>query len=504
MGCIRMECLYVKGSGKRIVYGNSIQYEDIVLILDEADFDGDVLYVRGLMTDEANLEAEQIMNQKTSALNITGTNAKTVSKEVVNSLYELTKDGTGARKLSALETKVMLDLTPGDITRSKLAEWFADYVNNSSGDHNVRKTKSYYNTWDTIVVPKDYFYDDQNEFTTTVGRFIANKFILEGSGVIGITKYISDVLHKGGLGKLDNMIGHMYLKDEINRKQFNSYIDRRDCLGYWLNGMLAHSISERMLKPLPEIETKKAELIKKYEKELNSGNVDIMTKVSNELIDYAKEILKDDPGMDLYLSGDLNFGNNYRNNAILRGAVMNKLTGEFDFIGTSLMDGIDIKDIPAHANSILASQYPASIATKDAGYLGKKLAALLQMTELDVDGSDCGTKNLIPITITKFNSSNMLYTYIDNEAGQLIMLDENNINKYIGKRVKMRSPMSCINDKICSKCAGKLFYYMNITFAGLFGVQISHSDLNAALKSKHNSVVDIYTMNPDELIHDIS
>lgn len=468
-----------------------------------ADFDGDILSVRGIWSDEANLEAEEIMNKKTSALNITGSNAKTVSKEVVNSFYELTKIADGAKKLGEAATREFLELTPSDITRSKLAEWFADFVNNSSGTNKVGKHKSRFNTWDTIEVPANYFYKDQPAMTTTVGKFIANKFVLESTRIIGLSGFVSDVLNKKGLGNLDDKVGHMYLKDQIDRKQFNEYVDRRDTLGYWLNGMLAHSISERMLKPLPEIEKKKAELFKKYEKELSSGNVDVMTKVSNELIAYAKEILKDDPGMDLYTSGDLDFGNNYRNNAILRGAVINKLTGEFDFIGTSLMGGIDVKDIPAHANSILASQYPASIATADAGYLSKKLLALLQMTELDVDGSDCGTKNLIPIKITKFNSSNMLYRYIDNGAGQLIMLDEDNISKYIGKRVMMRSPMSCISDKICSKCAGKLFYYMDITFAGLFGVQISHSDLNAALKSKHNSVVDIYTMNPDELIQDI-
>ena len=240
----------------------------------------------------------------------------------------------------------------------------------------------------------------------------------------------------------------------------------------------------------------------KFENVGVAGNIDIMTKISDELIAYAKDILKGDPGMDLYDSGDLDFNNNYKNNSILKGAVMNKITNEYDFIGSSFMDGIEIKDIPAHANSILASQYPASIATKDAGYLGKKLLALLQMMEIDEEGTDCGTKNLIPVKITKSNKSNMVYSYI-NSDGQLLMLDNSNINQYVGKTVMMRSPMSCINEKICSKCAGQLFYLLGAKHAGLFATQISHADLNLALKAKHNSCIDLYTLDPDLILEDI-
>lgn len=466
-----------------------------------ADFDGDVLSVRGLWSDEANIEAEEIMNKKISALDISGKNSKVVSKEVVNAMYELTKDGTG-RNLTKEETSMFLAIRPTDITLSKLTQWFADTVDNSSGVNNTKKHKATYNTFDTIIIPAKYFYENQPEIKSTIGRFVANKFILERAGVIGVTGYVNTVLGKKGLGNLDDDIGHIYMTDKINRQQFNKYTDARDCIGYWLNGLLAHTISERMLKPLPEIEKKKAELIRKYEKELNEGNIDVMTKISNELIAYAKEILKGDPGMDLYDSGDLDFGNNYRNNAILRGAVINKITDSFDFVGTSLMGGIEIKDIPTHANSILSSQFPASIATADSGYKGKQLAAMLQMITVDKEGTDCGTKNLIPITITKFNKDKMTYTYIDN-GDQLLLLDEHNIDGYVGKKVKMRSPMSCKNDKICSICAGKLFQYLGIEHAGLFGLQISHSALNLALKSKHNSVIDVYMMNPDTLIEDI-
>jgi hypothetical protein len=442
------------------------------------------------------------MNKKISVLNITGTNAKGVSKELVNSMYELTKTMKGSRSINEEETKELLSISFNDITRSKLADWFADTVD-CSVKNQAGKRHSRFNTWDLMNVPRNYFYDGQPALTTTVGKFVYNKFVLEASGIIGAVGYISDTINKGKNGDIDNLVGDLLFNDKINKTQFNNYIDRRDTLGYWINGMLAHTISEKMLKPLPEVEKKKAELIKAHEKELAEGNIDVMTQISDELVSYAKDILKDDPGMDLYTSGDLDFGNNYKCNSILKGAVKNEITGEYDFIGSSFMDGIEIKDIPSHANSILASQYPASIATKDAGYLGKKLLALLQMMELDEPDTDCGTKQLVPVEITKSNKSNMIYSYIDEGGGKLTMLDNSNIGSYIGKTVKMRSPMTCTGQKICSKCAGKLFYMIGAEHIGLFAVQISHADLNLALKAKHDASVKLHVFNPDEILEDI-
>ena len=462
--------------------------------------DGDQISFRGLWSDEANLEAEQIMGRKMSALNITGSNSKVVVKEVFNSMYELTKDAPKSDKTKAVQEKVtseVIAMLPNDITRSWLAKTFADTV--SGNDHPTGKNKAAYNTWDTVLIPANTFYEDQPAIESTIGNLVFNKFVLQSCGILGLIPYINDTVDKKKLGFIDDEVARLYMEDKITRAQFNSYLDHRDTLGYWLNGMLAHTISERMAKPLKEIERKKAELCKKYAKELAENNVDVMTKISDELVAYAKEVLKDDPGMDLYTSGDLDFGNNYKNNSIIKGAVMNKITGEFDFVSTSFMDGIEVKDIPAHANSILASQYPASIATADAGYMGKRLMALLQMMEVDEDGTDCGTKNLIPISVTKANKKNLLYRWFK-EDGEEKLLDGSNIDDYVGKTLMMRSPMSCLGEKICSRCAGRLYYMLGVKHAGLFASQISHAALNLGLKAKHNSVVELYNLDPDKII----
>lgn len=466
-----------------------------------ADYDGDQISIRGLYTEEANYECEALMQKKMTVLNIDGTNGKCVAKEVFDGMYMLTKDGSG-RTLSADEQKAILALSYTDITRGWLADKFATTVDCSRVDRNTKGFRLIWETFDRITVPANYFYKGQAEMSTTVGRFIFSKFILEGAGIISAVGYVNDTVGKKGLGIVDQLVGRLYMEDTINRAQFNAYIDRRDCLGYWLCGMICNSISEKFSKPLPEVEKKKAELLKKYEKELAAKDVDVMTKIDKELIEVAKEALKDDPGMELYTSGDLDFGNNYKNNSIVKGAVLNKITGEFDYISASFMDGVEIENIPAYANSILASQYPASIATKDAGYASKKLISLLQMMEVDEEGTDCGTKQTIPIRVTKTNLNMLEYTNIV-EGGQLKTLTPGNLKSYIGKTIRARSPMTCTTPKICSVCAGKMFHMLGAEQAGLFAVQLSHADLNLGLKAKHNSVVELSTINPDELIVDI-
>ena len=439
------------------------------------------------------------MQTKMTALTISGKNSRVVSKEVFNAYYELTREGPSPRNITKEETDLFLNSAPDDYTLSYLTSLLADIA---SGNGSTKTKKCRFNAWDRITIPENYFYQKQPEIKTTVGRFIMNKAVLEGSGCIAAVKVVDSVLNKKGLEKVDDLVGDLYLNDFISRDNFNRYIDRRDTLGYWLNGMLAHTLSEKMAHPLEAVERKKKELLKKYEKELEAHDIDVMTKISDELVAYAREILKDDPGMNLYLSGDLDFANNYKNNSILKGPVMNKITGEYDFVGSSFMDGIEVKDIPAHANSILSAQYPASIGTQDAGYVTKKLIALLQMANIDEPGTDCGTKNLIPVTITGKNKNDMVYSYIQ-QGTSLTLLTPENIGSYVGKTVMMRSPMTCCNDLICSKCAGELFYKLGIRNAGLYSVQLSHAQLNLSLKAKHIQVVDLYRINPEEMVVDL-
>lgn len=112
------------------------------------------------------------------------------------------------------------------------------------------------------------------------------------------------------------------------------------------------------------------------------------------------------------------------------------------------------------------------IMTAVSGYLAKEILAALQTEVLDEPGSDCGTKKTLDITISDYNKKDYLYRYID-VNGKLLLLDRDNIDAFVGKTVKMRSPMMCIGEKICNHCVGDLYYKLGIKNAGLTASRVA-------------------------------
>ena len=56
------------------------------------DFDGDKLFLRGVFTQEANQEAEEIINSKKYLLDGSGNSNRETGNEFIQSMYTLTKE----------------------------------------------------------------------------------------------------------------------------------------------------------------------------------------------------------------------------------------------------------------------------------------------------------------------------------------------------------------------------------------------------------------------------
>lgn len=69
---------------------------NLVLAALGGDYDGDMLYMRGVFTQEANIEADKLIYSKTNLLNASGGPSRAISKigkEAAVAMYELTKEG---------------------------------------------------------------------------------------------------------------------------------------------------------------------------------------------------------------------------------------------------------------------------------------------------------------------------------------------------------------------------------------------------------------------------
>lgn len=393
-----------------------------------------------------------------------------------------------------VSTNQTINLAVDKILKTDLKDISKDLLEELFANHYDRQTKT---THPAMVVPETHIKLTKEQYpfvkepvNTTIGMLFFNRYVLERPGIIQHLGYWNTTLTKTNESRLCTLVNNLLILDKITPDQLGEYIDSRERLGFWSCAFLGTSVSAALITPMENVEKRKKELFEQYKEQLASNDPVERLMASNtiekELIKIVNDNLKGDSGFDMYASGVNNMDNNYKTINVMRGAVYNEITQNFDIVEHSLMNGITKKDIPAFANSVVAGAYPSAVATAKAGYMSKQVLATLQTIELDPDlNSDCGTHSTIPITITNSNKQYVLYRNIV-DGGKTVLTDLNNINNYIGKTVQMYSPQACLNDKICAKCAGRVYHNLGVTKAGLLTTEITQKLLNLKLKSKHD------------------
>lgn len=388
--------------------------------------------------------------------------------------------------MSSLIKDQILQAPIEKIGKTFLEELFAAYHDNIS---NENKQSAFNPTEEFTLTHEEYPYV-QGKVDTTAGMLFFNRYVLERTHIIEVLGYWNQVIDRDGLESLTAEVNNLALLDKITMEQLGQYIDSRDRLGFWSAAFLSVALSPGLVRPMENVEKRKRELFEQYKEQLNSNNPVTQTlynnKIEKELMGMVRDNLKNDPGYDLYRSGDGNLNNNYKTINVMRGTVFNNMTKRYDVVEASLMNGIDKKDITPFANSVLAAAYPSAVGTAEAGYMSKIILALLQSERIDPNpNSDCGTESTIPFTVRKKNKKYLLFRYI-NDNGKRVLTDLHNIDNYIGKTVQLYSPQCCKQNAICAKCAGQVFHNLGVTNIGLLTTQITQKLLNLKLKSKHD------------------
>lgn len=401
-------------------------------------------------------------------------------------------------KISDSDKAFLLSLKPEDLTLSMFTSLFANTCANSGKLEKVGVTKSKFEVTDTFTL-KAGEYINKSEVQTTVGKFIYNKYIIEGAGLSSVIGYINDEMTGKKIKALEGKLADALLDGKITPDNCIKYIDRRETLGQQLHIIICPSFNVEIVKPLPSIESEKKKLLNENKKAVEDGNIQVINGIEKQLVDKAKTILKDNPGMDLYNSGARgSFENNYKNINIMKGPVYNTATGKYDVVTNGFMNGNDREQLATLANSVVASQYPKSVGTQVSGYALKKLTAMTQSVTADKKGSDCGSKATIPIELTKSNASEFKYRYIV-DKGKLVLLTPENLDSYVGQTIHLRSPMCCLGDKICNICLGELFYKMGIENVGVVTGAVAGTMSNMNMKKMHVTTVNVHDVDLNKL-----
>lgn len=404
------------------------------------------------------------------------------------------------RTITNDEKKMFLSLKPDDITLTKFNELFSDTVDtNTIESGNPKIIPSKFNTYDEMKLTAGEYFNTET-IVTNCGLFIFNKFLIEPyfQKEVG---YVNFEMSKKGLSKIDDKIVNLIMLDETDEtsKKYIEYLNRLCWLAFTLNTQICTSLNIKSVKPLPKVTKRKQELIKEYDEEIKNNDAITYTKIQDELVNIAKEELKNDPSYELYASGARgSFDNAYRQWLCTKGPIWNAYKGEFEIVTNSLHEGIPKENIPSLANAIVSGFYPKAIGTGECGYITKQLSAAFQSVVLDERGTDCGTNITATVELTEDNMHYYLYHFIKS-GNNYTRLEPSNQSKYVGKTVQMRLPDFCKGSKLCNRCAGDRYYLLGINTVGLTFGRVSNSTLQAKMKKSHDSTVKVYKLDSEDI-----
>ena len=452
-----------------------------------ADYDGDTTRSKICFTLEANQEAKEIAESIRNFISPEGKLIRVVDNEAYLTFYNMTRTQPKGRVVSEDVKKELLALDSKKLTVNDIARLFGNTTKIGKDKKKAFEvTKPKYNSQDIVVLQAGE-YTNEKEVTTTVGRILFNKLMLEGTAILDLipNRFFNEEVNAKKFGKLRDIVASGVMNGKL--KIIPDVIDFTRNNEFWglnLVAIFGTSYSMETIVPNKELLRKKDELL--AQAKANGGRLADFTEVEDKLVAEADRITAGTPGKFLFDSGARgSFENDFKNMAIAVGAVENPITGNYDFMTSSYMTGLRKEDLPAAANSVLNAEYPKAIGTAQGGYMTKQFYAVFQNMSIDEDGTDCGSRGGLVMVLTDENLRDYVDQYLM-DKGKPVLITEDLDKKYMNHPVLVRSPMYCIGEKICSVCGGRRFYKVGIDNIGLTTTALSGKLQSSALKLRHN------------------
>lgn len=451
---------------------------------------------RAPFTVEANEECEQILNSVSHYITAQGKLIRSLGNEAFLTIFNMTNDAPAGGMASDEIKYELLHTKYEDFGCRKITHWFG-----ATADHKTKKINPpRYNHRDKVHL-KAGECCNTTEVTTTLGRVLFNKLFVEPfiSKIID-GGFINKSMSKKDTNALFDKVASAVEYGQLTVQEVYPWLKAIEFYAFKLVTIFAPSYTYDLFVPNKEFIKKRDEFFKTHP----NPTVAEVTKFESEIIKEASQKFVDtnDEGLPLFTSGaKISFGDNYKGISVMIGPVNNPITGGWDIVKTNFMEGFKKEDIPAAGNMTVNGQYPKSCATADSGYITKQFYSAFQNATVAEDGTDCKTTGYIRVKITESNFSDYEFQNIMLDNGKYEPLTLDNKSKYVGKFVKLRSPMACIYpDKVCSACAGRRPYINGRTNIGIDFSAMPNNLLNKSMKKFHVSAVSMDTVDPDKLI----
>lgn len=266
-----------------------------------------------------------------------------------------------AKILSKEDRAYLLSLKKEDLTVSKITSLFSKTAKKEDGKMVISQPR--FDVRSKLALKKGEYINETDVPDTTVGSFLFNKIMVEGTVEdIVPNHYFNDVINEKGFGKFLKLISEGVMQEKIPvDPNLTRWLKDYEFYSMKLSTIFSPSYTEGLLKHNTEV-VKEREKILKSNKE---GKTDIKTLVDMEdkIVAKARKELKNDPGMTLFDSGARgSFENDYKNMNLSLGAVAKPgKDGEFYFVESNYIDGLQKKDMVSSGNVVVNAAFPKAI-----------------------------------------------------------------------------------------------------------------------------------------------
>jgi hypothetical protein len=354
----------------------------------------------------------------------------------------------------------------------------------------IHKNRPLINLYDVFVITKEHLPNVKTSEETTVGRFILNYLLLVlpfGDKI----PYVNDIYKASEI--------ETQIIDELKHETISidsvriTYRKNLYYIGHF-NELCVPGLSEKSIVPAPNAEKIKEEFIKK--------NPDIhdnplkMAELQELLIQNDKEYLSDDDSYGFLGAKEGKSFDICRKEMFSSMGMVKDISGEKDYIfmNKSLDEGLAPKDLVVGNNETRIGVYKRAVDTAVGGTIVENIRRIMQ--EVKVTGTDCKTTEGQKIEVTSINKKDLIFRYIL-ENNQTTLLTRDNIDKYMGKTISLRSPMYCKQKTgVCKKCADHKYTQRSFKEDDNLSVTMEETDIGSAIltdsmKAMHGKKTEI-------------
>ena len=315
---------------------------------------------------------------------------------------------------------------------------------------------------------------------TDVGKFFINALVF--------AKPLGDLIPYWNctfdLGKYNKTLSELILDGKVSRKQYEASINNL----YWFShdgSIFIQSFTEKCIGTDPKIIKRRDELFEQYKDQLDDPIV--MAKIDDELVKMDMEYLKGDPGGAFYdAQGKKTYASVRKKLWVTFGSAgdFGNEQSKYLTITHSLDEGFNQHTVHKMNNILRGGSYSRSMETAKGGDQTKFVLRAFQNITIDED--DCKSKKGLKIEITDKNKKMYIGRWLVNGE----VLTNENIDKFVGKEVEIRSPLYCkTKPGFCYKCCGELFRKLHMKAIGMNELLISSTFLYTSMKYFHNTSV---------------